>query len=627
MKKLIYILLASLMILPGCADYLDQSPEELNSLDKVFASANQVRKWHAHMFSTNNDNGFMVQEMMYCGQIPMIWCTDEAAYTQEPYVRNWSEGRMSPDNYYGYTGYNLYFFERFYRGIRHCNIFMENLEQCSEMGELEKRQYYAEARFMRAYYHWMLVRLYGPVPISDKSRGGDEIAKPQARNTFAECIEWIDNEINWCCENGMRAELNESLHLGLPTIGAARAIQARMHLLAASPLYNGNTTYASWKNNDGTQLIPQTYNKELWKKAADAAKVVIDMPQFDLLRPEDGNIVSPKTAEDFEKVVENIRKITTTWGAENNPENIWAVPNSVQWWGKCALPGRWGVWKGRYSLPLGFVNQFFMADGTLTEKSVDDWFANKQFSDKAGLGTIPGTFEMFVGREPRFYADIHFPNQRVNYYFDGQDNSAADLDDEGYGIVDFWYAGLSGHSHTPGDRNTSGLSPRKNLPLDYKSTGSTDTWQLTVPFPIIRLGEIYLSYAEALNEYYGQSKATEILQYLNAIRERAGIPGYKSYTTQEDMREKIRHERMIELCYEGQRWFDARRWFIAHGPEGVFNHNEYGFDMSKGEHATDPAFFTKTQVAIKRFDVKHYFMPVKASEVSLNTELVQAPFY
>ena len=115
MKKLIYILLASLMILPGCADYLDQSPEELNSLDKVFASANQVRKWHAQMFSTNNDNGFLVQEMMYCGQIPYFWCTDEAAYTQEPYVRNWSEGRMSPDNYYGYTGYNLYFFERFYR--------------------------------------------------------------------------------------------------------------------------------------------------------------------------------------------------------------------------------------------------------------------------------------------------------------------------------------------------------------------------------------------------------------------------------------------------------------------------------------------------------------------------------
>ena len=241
--------------------------------------------------------------------------------------------------------------------------------------------------------------------------------------------------------------------------------------------------------------------------------------------------------------------------------------------------------------------------------------------------TVALLVEMFVGREPRFYADIHFPNQRVNYYYDGQDNSAADLDEEGYGIVDFWYAGLSGHSHTPGDRNTSGLSPRKNIPIDYKSTGSTDTWQLTVPFPIIRLGEIYLSYAEALNEYYGQSKATEILQYLNAIRERAGIPGYKAYTTQDDMREKIRHERMIELCYEGQRWFDARRWFIAHGPEGVFNHNEYGFDMSKGEHATDPSFFTKTQVAIKRFDVKHYFMPVKASEVSLNTELVQAPFY
>ncbi len=624
-NKIIYLLLASLMILPGCADYLDQNPEELNSIDKIFTSDVDTRKWYARMYSDD----FMVQEMHYSGQIPYFWCTDEAAYTLEGNIKNTSEGKMSPDNYYGYTGYNLYFFVRYYQAIRHINIFIENLDRCTAIGEQERRKYLAEARFMRAFYHYWLVRLYGPVPIVDRSRTGSELATPQARNTFNECIEWIDTEINWACENGL-PEARTATDLGLPDVGAARAIQSRMHLMAASPLYNGNTVYANWKNNDGTVLMPQTYNKELWKKAADAAKAVIDLERYDLRQPEadeDGNI-------SFDAYVDNIRQVTTTWGTDN-PEAIWCKVNSTQWYTKCALPGRWGEWKGRYSLPLGFINEFHMADGSRAPEMMS-WFNDKKFSEDAGDGTIAGTFHMFVGREPRFYADIHFPNQRLNYQKPNQADTAQDA--EGYGIVDFWYSGLSGHKNTPGDKNTTGFSVRKNVSMQFWSdkATNTDNWYLNVPFPIIRYGEIYLNYAEALNEYYGNQKADEILYYLNAIRERAGIPGYDAYTTQDDMREKIRHERKIELCYEGQRFFDARRWFIAHGPEGVFNHNEYGLDMSRGSSptneaggstCTDPEFFTPVEAAVKRFDLKHYFMPIKASEVMLNTALVQAPFY
>lgn len=624
-NKIIYLLLASLMVLPGCADYLEQDPEELNSIDKIFTSDVDTRKWYARMYSDD----FLVQEMMYSGQIPYFWCTDEAAYIMEGNIRNTSEGKMSPDNYYGYTGYNLYFFVRYYQAIRHINLFLENVDRCKALGETERRKFIAEARFMRAFYHYWLVRLYGPVPIVERSRTGAELATPQARNTFKECIEWIDSEINWACANGL-PEARTATDLGLPDVGAARAIQSRMHLMAASPLYNGNTVYANWKNNDGTVLMPQTYDKELWKKAADAAYEVIKMDRYSLKQAaadEDGNVT-------FDAYVDNIRTITTTWGAEN-PETIWGKINSMQWYGMCALPARWFGWNGRYSLPLDFINEFHMADGSRAPETLS-WFENKQFSEDAGDGTIAGTFHMFVGREPRFYANIHFPNQRVNYQKPNETDNQQDA--EGYGIVDFWYSGLSGHKFTTGDKNTTGFSVRKNIPLGYwssKQNGNANR-MMNCPFPIIRLGEIYLNYAEALNEYYGEQRADEILEYLNAIRERAGIPAYPAYTDQADMREKIRHERKIELCYEGQRFFDARRWFIAHGPEGVFNHNELGLDMSRGTSptneaggstCTDPEFFTPVEAAIKRFDLKHYFMPIKASEVMLNTALVQAPFY
>lgn len=613
-NKIFYIAIAQLMMLMSCSDYLDQDPGGMNTLDKVFTSEVETKKWYARMYSDD----FMVQEMHYSGQIPYFWCTDEAAYVMEGTIRSISEGLMSPDNYYGNTGYNLYFFVRYYQAVRHINIFLENLDRCVEMGELERRTKRAEARFMRAYYHYLLLRLYGPVPIVESSRTADDIAAPMARRPFAECVEWISSEIDWACSNGMPSERNESLEMGLPTIGAARAIQSRMLLMAASPLYNGNTVYASWTNKDGTLLIPQSYDKELWKKAADAAKDVIDNYGYELKKPEKG--------ASFDEIVDNIRTITTTWGTGTNPEMIWGHPNSMQWYGMCALPARWYGWNGRYSLAIGMVNDFFMADGSVAPP-VESWFEDKQFSTVAGNGTIANTFHMFCNREPRFYANIHFPNQRVSYAYPNESDSFQEAD--GYGVVDFWYSGLSGNGSTPGDKNTSGFSVRKNVPLDYCSSKekSTATRMLNVPFPIIRLGEIYLNYAESLNEYYGTARQEETLYYLNEIRVRAGIPAYQGSYSQEEMREMIRHERKIELSYECQRWFDARRWFIAHGPEGVFNHNEFGLDMSRGTGATDKDFFTLTQVALKRFDIKHYFMPIKASEVELNTELVQAPFY
>ena len=506
MKKYIHIVLM-LLVFSSCSDYLEQDAGELNTIDKIFASEVETKKWYSRMYSDD----FMVQEMHYSGQIPYFWCTDEAAYVMESNIRNISEGLMSPDNYYGYTGYNLYFFVRYYQAIRHINIFLENLDRCVEMGELERRTKYAEAIFMRAYYHYLLLRLYGPIPIEESSRTADEIAASQARKPFAECVRWISEQIDWACENGMPKERNESIELGLPTIGAARAIQSRMHLMAASPLYNGNSVYSNWKNNDGTVLISAEYDKELWKVAADAAKDVIDNYGYSLKEP---NAESGEPT--FDEVVENIRTITTTWGKDQNPELIWGHPNSIQWYARCAVPARWYGWNGRYSLPLGMINDFFMADGSKA-RPLDEWFENKEFSTEAANGTIANTFHMFVNREPRFYANIHFPNQRVSYAYPNEEDSYQDED--GYGIVDFWYKGVSGNGSTPGDKNTTGFSVRKNIPLNYCSNKekAKDTWNLNVPFPIIRLGEVYLNYAEALNEYYGESQHNEVLKYLNAI--------------------------------------------------------------------------------------------------------------
>lgn len=98
-KNIVYLMLASLLLFTGCANYLDQDPEDLNSMDKIFSSKIETTKWYNRIYSDD----FMVQEMHYSGQIPYFWCTDESAYILESHVRNIAEGKMSPDNYYGYT--------------------------------------------------------------------------------------------------------------------------------------------------------------------------------------------------------------------------------------------------------------------------------------------------------------------------------------------------------------------------------------------------------------------------------------------------------------------------------------------------------------------------------------------
>ena len=141
-KNIVYLMLASLLLFTGCANYLDQDPEDLNSMDKIFSSKIETTKWYNRIYSDD----FMVQEMHYSGQIPYFWCTDESAYILESHVRNMAEGKMSPDNYYGYTGYNLYFFVRYYQAIRHCNLFLENVDKCAELGEIDRRTMRSEER-------------------------------------------------------------------------------------------------------------------------------------------------------------------------------------------------------------------------------------------------------------------------------------------------------------------------------------------------------------------------------------------------------------------------------------------------------------------------------------------------
>ena len=127
---------------------------------------------------------------------------------------------------------------------------------------------------MRAYFYWMLLRRYGPIPLLptegvDYTKSYDELSYP--RNTYDECVEFIAEEMKQAAKE--LPEKRDNLNLARPTRGAALAVRAKVYLYGASPLANGNTEMADFTDKSGRILIPQEYDESKWAKAAAAARL------------------------------------------------------------------------------------------------------------------------------------------------------------------------------------------------------------------------------------------------------------------------------------------------------------------------------------------------------------------
>ena len=660
MKKSFIIPLALVGLLTASCNFLnvDDYFEDTFSEERIFESQYNIERYFNGAVNQLPKEG----RIYYWCSVPGATGSDEAVSCGTFYNGildvSFPGTELTTDKItYTETGgwdWNFNVWPNCYKVIRKVNTILPHIDEVPDMNAFDKMEFRARARFLRAYAYYWILQNQGPmILVGDQVLNTNETPDyyQAERSTYDECVDYICSELEAAAES---LETEQPLDLfGSPTKGAALALVARLRLQAASPLFNGGAAARRYfgafkRKSDGVHYISQTYDESKWAVAAAAAKRVIDLGIYRLhtvaadeyTLPLPSNVPSdpfPAGAGGIDPFRSYSEMFTGETTNVTNPELIWGTTQNITDQQDVVFPLKLGG-NSSISIPQRIVDAYRMADGRDINNASAEYpyedrpydqtcvtDADKQISKNY---TLPGgTYKAYDNREPRFYASVHFPNQRLSYAYENKTDSYQDAD--GYGVVDFWYSGLSGNGSTPGDKNTSGFSVRKNLPLDYRSNKQTSeaTRMLNVPFPIIRLGEVYLNYAEALNEYYGTSRQDEALYYLNEIRTRAGIPAYEGTYSQDEMRGMIRHERKIELAWECNRYFDVRRWFTAHGPDGEFNHDEYGLDMSRGTGATDPAFFTLTKVANKRFDIQHYFLPIKSSEIMLNTQLVQAPYY
>ncbi|GGC32729.1 hypothetical protein GCM10011386_26070 [Parapedobacter defluvii] len=609
-KFIYFFSLAIAVFIVSCdSDFLDKQPDDMLTLDQVFKTRRYTEQYLANVYSYIPDeaNG---------DRVNLTPASDEAKFSEQGVpgfqinIGNWGPTSSVP-----YGCWNS-----MYRGIRSASVFINRVDECEEITPDLRTRYKSEARFLRAYFYFLLLRQYGPLVLLPEVIPVDaepaEIMLP--RSTYDDCVRYIANELDEALQ-GLPDRVTDLNQLGRPDQLTALALKSRLLLYAASDMFNGNTEYAAFKNGDGTQLINQAYDVNKWQLAAEAAKAVID-------RMPDGLLIK----YDSEGELDPVNSYRDIYLDKWNKEVIWAYSAGKEGWEAQTWEYNGMLVQvngyANYGVTQQQVDAFFMenghrpilgyqADGEPIINPESGYIESGVHRDATEY-TPAGVWNMYVGRDPRFYATVTFNGSEWLWHgTDGKSNYYAEFFATG---KDGIQGGARGQNPT-----WTGYVIRK-----YSGPNSNRvnfTYLSSPSWILFRLGEMYLNYVEALNEY--APGHPDILKYLNLIRYRAGIPGYGEGTlaipgSQEEMRALIRAERRVELVFESHRVFDTRRWKIAPETDGGAI---YGMDRNAGTSLADPTFYKRTVVENRVFEFKHYLWPIEQDELDRNRLLVQNP--
>jgi len=627
------ILATSILSLSSC-NYLDVTPDNLPTIDNAFTRRSEAIKFLATCYSYLPNDGEPTQNVAYMGG-DELWYDFPAVSIN---TTNWNVARGTQqvtDPYVNYWdgGFGA---KNMFQAIRDCNIFLENVADENKVRDLsidERTRWLGEVEFLKAYYHFVLLRHYGPIPISDESL---PVTAPieemqQKRVPVDEAFDFIVGLLDSAIDKLPPTVASPVTDLGRITKLIAMGIKAKVLLYAASPLFNGNSDYDTFTDKEGNALFNPVYDNSKWTKAAEAAKEAIDMAhQYGVKLYEFPGTTFP--ISETTKTQMSIRNaVTEAW----NSEIIWGNPNSRTWqlqYSSMAQidPNNAGnnSVHGTMAPTIKIVEQFYTKNGVpiYDDKTLD-------FSNIAQLRTathderfnlIEGyqTARLHFDREDRFYASVGFDG---GIWF--MENTPS-LSDEDTFQAKFRLGELGSSQLVT--ITTYYTKKLVNWKFAFKDGNSNHIEEY--PFPMLRLADLYLMYAEALNESEERPTA-DVYRYIDLVRERAGLKGvresWQEFTldptkpeSKAGMREIIQQERNIELCFEGARFWDLRRWKLA---ATELNKNITGWDRTQDKDHPE-LFYTENTFFAQRFIApRDYFWPIKESNLLVNPNLVQNP--
>ena len=630
-----------ILILSSCNNYLNVVPDNVATLEYAFLDKIGAEKFLATCYSYLPDFGSPSADPAIMGSDEICIHGENSWYSValgDFYCNNIKRSRQNVSNPLlnfwdgGYSGRNLF------TAIRDCNIFLENIHLVGkDLNESERIKWIAEVKFLKAYYHYYLLRMYGPIPIIREnlpiSASIDQVRV--YREPFDDCVKYITLLIDEAVRDLPLEINNVATELGHITQAAALAIKAEVLVTAASPLFNGNVGYSNMVDAKGTKLFNPTYDENKWKLATQACKNAIDtalLANHRLYEFKDSRYALSETTK-------RIMTLRNAFGERWNEEILWGIAKNTT------------TNLQHFSLPYFSTNDiqitytepilaptimsaemFYTENGVPINEDPDyDYSGRYNTSIVSGqIYYIPNgteTAKLNQKREPRFYANLGFDGGL--WFGNGR------FKDVGMGtatetpwIIDAKQGKPSGKTSSI-RYSATGYFAKKYSHFET-STTSTGGTLVRMAFPIVRLADLYLLYAEARNEFSGPDAL--VYDYINMVRNRAGLNGVtESWSkhskfpdkplNKEGLREIIHQERMIELAFEGKRFWDIRRWKIA---DQVLNQAVTGWNV---EGTTAIEYYNVVTMEILKFTMKEYLWPLKQQTLRVNPNLVQNPFW
>ena len=561
MKKINILLSSSIavLLLSSCNPILDREMI-LTMTEKQALESYDVAQKRVNGLYTYLPNGFSP-----VGGAMMAAASDEAEYSAaSSSVHMFNNGSWNPlnnpDNVWTY----------YYQGIRQATLFLETADQINmerykldpqnqadyemRMANIERWKY--EARFLRAYFYSELVKRYGGVPLANELMDMDTDYRNIPRNTLQECIDFIVDECGQVAPH--LPAVYQASDMGRVTRGAALALKSRVLLYAASELFN-NPVWAQGYERKDLISLSGTDRQTRWENAAKAAGEVLWGADV----AEAGYKLSGNYQSLFRSFSDNEIVLVRRNGYDNSFEKSNYPIGADQATGGTA--------------PSGNLVDAYETTGGRTFTWKDPSMAARPYEN----------------RDPRFAATI-MPN---NSTFQGRP-------------VECWEGGADGPDKNNASR--TGYYLLKYVDPELKLLQGQSAIHSWI---IIRLGEIYLNYAEAMNEAYGPDAkgiyGKSAREAVNEVRGRVGMPDVVA-DSKEEMREKIRHERRVELAFEDHRFWDVRRWMTA--PDDL-NAPLKGVKVTRLSYNSFE--YQSVEVESRSFKRSMYFYPIPQNELNI----------
>jgi len=568
MKSKYTFLLIVTLITSSCNDILDLEP-----LDSVSDAAVWSDPGLLELYVNSRYDELPHGYVQWAGGLRVTALTDESYdIHQGPRLLNqYTQGEVTPTNMHLFGG----FWMQAYSAIRNLNLFLSRTNP--NLGNPERTaQLIAEVRFLRAWFYTELFSRYGAVPLLTGTvtvDGADEI---QDRTPVAEIVAFIDAELSQAA-NDLPAK-QAGGDFGKATKGAALALRARALLYGASPLFGSGSP-------------------DEWQKVATACEDLFNLGEYTLSSDFQGmflNVQDPEII--FSKQFVGIQ------GPKVNFQLGYYTPSGGHYIEEWRLPNGSAGWSQDNPL-MNLVDEFETLSGEIPVLGYTGDENNLTPLLNANATDYDPT-DPYHNRDPRlahsiFYDGSMINNREIEFWECGNDSRCES--------VQFWWNGAL-IDHTI----------RKGLDLNWKPGAGLAS---TTPYIYMRLAEFYLTYAEA---QYHLGNTGLAAQYVNLVRARPGVnmPPVESSQTGADLLEKIKHERKIELAFEGNRWYDARRWLDA---ETDFGRDAVGLNVIKDAITGNKTYryFIQQQ---RSFPVSHYLFPIPAEEMN-KTNWTQNPGY